>query len=194
MRHPRHPWSLLALLTTTLLVGCPSTPGDGDDDDDAGDDDAGGPVEIDLSTYPDSGEAVESGTVLDDQWQSIGVLFDASPDHIDPIMADWGSAHLFFDPDEHGAVAILRFVEPGTDTPVAISAFELAPWFQAGESAELVGLDADGEEVAEHAVTPDDIGAGEVTIVQSISGSFQTVQWRTHGDPGIAANTLIFTP
>jgi len=188
MRHPRHPWFLLALVCLCLAVGCPSQ-GDDDDDDASGD-----PVEIDLSTYPDSGDAVEDGTVLDDQWQSIGVLFDASPEHIDPIMADWGAAHLFFYPDEYGAVAILHFVEPGTDTPVDISAFELAPWFQSGESAELVGLDGDGNEVAEHAVTPDDIGDTEQTIVQSISGSFQTVEWRTHGDPGIAANSLVFTP
>lgn len=28
----------------------------------------------------------------------------------------------------------------------------------------------------------------------SISGAFTTAEWRTHGNPGIAANSLVFEP
>ena len=135
-----------------------------------------------------------NGTVLSDQWKSIGVLFDARPEAVDPIMADWGAAHLFFNPDVEGAVAIVMFVEPGTDTPMEVSRFTLYPWFDPGESAELVGLDGDGQEVVVDEVTPDQIGGDSQTIEMSISGSFTTAEWRTHGDPGIAASGLVYEP
>jgi len=190
---------LALLLPLILLPGCPEDedPGDDDsagDDDATGDDDDTGPVDIDLSTIPDTGESVADGTVLDDQWRSIGVLFDARPEVIDPVMKDWGAAHLFFDPDVEDAVAIVMFVEPGTDTPREVSSFTLYPWFDPGESAELVGLDGDGEVVVVDEVTPDDIGNDSQTLEMSISGSFSTAEWRTHGNPGIAASGLVYEP
>jgi hypothetical protein len=75
---------------------------------------------------------------------------------------------------------------------VDVTAFELRPWFNPGESAELVGLDEGGAEVAIDSVVPDDIGSEAKHIKMSIEGSFRTVEWRTHGDPGIAADDLAF--
>jgi hypothetical protein len=55
-----------------------------------------------------------------------------------------------------------------------------------------VGLNEVGEEVALDAVTSDDIGSESGGMWMSIEGTFRTVEWRTHGDPGIAANSITF--
>lgn len=102
------------------------------------------------------------------------------------------TSHIFFSPDSHQAIAVFRFVEPGTTNPADVTAFELRPWFNPGESAELVGLDEGGMEVAVDTVVPEDIGSETKGITMSIQGSFRVVEWRTHGDPGIAASGLAF--
>jgi hypothetical protein len=90
------------------------------------------------------------------------------------------------------AIAVFRFVEPGTSDPVDATAFELLPWFNPGESAELVGLDEGGAEVAIDTVVPGDIGSESEGLKMSIQGTFRVVEWRTHGNPGIAAGALVF--
>ena len=171
-------------LTALLLASCssssPAGPG------------ADGLIEVDLSKFPDTGQDVPEGTILGDQWESIGILFDAKPDSVNAIVAYWGGAHIFFSPDVEGAIAVFSFVEPGSRTPVNATHFELIPWFNLYESAELVGLDEGGAEVAIDTVTPEDIGDEEGSIKMSIDGTFRTVEWRTHGDPGIAATYLVF--
>lgn len=189
------------LFLAAALAAC--SPGDDSGSptgDDTGTADGGsstmvGTVLLDLTTDPQTGQEVAEGTTLADQWLSLGIRFDAAPDHVDPIMMLWGSerGHLFFEPDEEGAVALFSFVEPGTLTPVDVHGFALYPWFDVGEAAELVGLDADGQQVALHAVTPADIGEEAQTLEMTISGTFRIVEWRTHGNPGIAANNLEFT-
>jgi len=158
---------------------------------DHGDD---GLVEVDLSRFPDTGDPVPDGTVLANQWASIGILFDAAPDSVDPVDRFWGGTEgsIFFSPDVVNAIAVFRFVEPGKTDPVDISAFELTPWFDPDESAELVGLDEGGAEVAVDTVVPDDIGSESKGIKMSIQGTFRTVEWRTHGDPGIAGFEIAF--
>lgn len=147
-------------------------------------------INVDLTTFPDTGLPVADGTVLDDQWRSIGILFDASPGTVDPIK-DFGNA-LFFDPDLFGNVAIFSFVNPGTTTAVDAVSFSLRVFFNPGESAQLVGLDEMGNVVAMDQITPADIGGVSTSITMSIVGGFRTVEWRTQGDPGIAANNLQF--
>jgi hypothetical protein len=60
----------------------------------SGDDDA---VDVDLSKFPDTGDPVPDGTVLTDQWASIGILFDAAPDRLDgnPGIAAFGVAFRY---------------------------------------------------------------------------------------------------
>lgn len=151
-------------------------------------------IEVDLSTFPDSGDPVPNRTILSDQWASIGIIFDAEPAGVDAVADYFGhdTAALFFSPDVQHAIAVFRFVEPGTMDPVDVTAFELEPWFQPGESAELVGLEEGGAEVAVFTVTSQDIGSESKGIKMSIQGSFRTVEWRTHGDPGIAAGRIAF--
>jgi hypothetical protein len=149
-------------------------------------------IEVDLAEFPNGGGAVPDHTVLTDQWAGIGILFGAEPAGVDLIKEEWGDAHIFFSPDVFGAIAVFRFVEPGTANSVDATAFALVPWFQIGESAELVGLDETGAEIVIDAITPADIGAGGVSIEMSIEGRFRTVEWRTHGDPGIAAHSVAF--
>ena len=151
-------------------------------------------IEVDLSRFPDSGDPVPNQTVLTDQWASIGIIFDAEPNGVNAIVEYFGTdtAHIFFSPDDQHAIAVFRFVEPGTANPVDVIAFELSPWFNPGESAELVGLDEGGAEVAIDTVDSDDIGSESKGIRMSIQGSFRVVEWRTHGDPGIAASGLAF--
>jgi len=147
-------------------------------------------VNVDLTTFPATGLPVPNGTVLSDQWRSIGILFAASPAGVDPIK-DFGDS-LFFNPDQFGNVAIFTFVVPGTTTQAQATRFSLTPFFNPGESAQLVGLDGAGNVVASDEVTPADIGGGDKSITMSISGSFQRVEWRTQGNPGIAADGLEF--
>jgi hypothetical protein len=151
-------------------------------------------IEVDLSKFPDTGDPVSNHTVLSDQWASIGILFSAMPAGVNPVKENFGTdtAHIFFSPDVQHAIAVFRFVDPGTTDPVDATAFELRPWFSPGESAELVGLDEGGMEVAIDAVTPDDIGDESQSLEMSIRGSFRVVEWRTHGNPGIAAHSLAF--
>jgi hypothetical protein len=151
-------------------------------------------IEVDLSTFPISGDPVPNQTVLTDQWASIGIIFDAEPEGVNLVKEDFGIdiSHIFFSPDVQGAIAVFRFVEPGTTDPTDATAFELLPWFSPGESAELVGLDEGGAEVVIDTVVPDDIGNESKSIRMSIHGTFRVVEWRTHGNPGIAATALAF--
>jgi hypothetical protein len=153
-----------------------------------------GLIEVDLSTFPDTGDPVPDETVLGDQWASIGILFDAEPDSVDLINRYFGGTEgsIFFSPDIENVTAVFRFVEPGTMDPVDITAFELYPWFDPGESAELVGLDEGGAEVVIDAVVPEDIGSESKSLRMAIEGTFRVVEWRTHGNPGIAAGGLAF--
>lgn len=156
-----------------------------------------GEVVVDLAAFPESGDAVPSGTVLADQWQSVGILFDARPENVDPVMVDFGGGNpnLFFSPDQRGAIAVFTFVAPGSDDPVDITRFSIRPFFDPGESSMLVGLDASGVEVVTDTIGPSDIGTEESrTLDMAIEGSFRTVEWRTTGNPGIAAKDLAFTP
>ena len=180
--------SRIVALAGTLLIAfalgaCSSSSPSGPDDN---------RIEVDLSKFPDTGQDVPAGTVLGDQWASIGILFDCEPAGVNAIVAYWGDAHIFFSPDVQGAIAVFTFVEPGSRTPVDATHFELIPWFNLNESSELVGLDEGGAEVVIDTVTPDDIGDDPRSIKMSIDGTFRTVEWRTHGDPGIAATALIF--
>ena len=173
---------LIAFVLTACSSSSPSQPG------------SDSSVEVDLSTFPDSGDPVPNQTVLTDQWASIGIIFDAEPDGVDLIVEYFGGSAgaIFFSPDTQHAIAVFRFVEPGTMDPVDATAFELNPWFNPGESAELVGLDEGGVEVAIDTVDSDDIGNDSQSIKMSIQGSFRVVEWRTHGDPGIAAGGVAF--
>jgi hypothetical protein len=173
---------LVALVVPACSSDSPTHPG-GD-----------GSVEVDLSRFPATGDPVPDGTVLANQWASIGILFDAAPDTVDLVDRFWGGTggSIFFSPDVLNAIAVFRFVEPGKTDPVDISAFELTPWFNPGESAELVGLDEGGAEVAIDTVVPDDIGSESKGLKMSIQGNFRVVEWRTHGDPGIAGFEIAF--
>lgn len=173
---------LIALVLVSCSSSSPSSPGTDDS------------IEVNLSRFPDSGDPVPNRTVLSDQWASIGIIFDAEPDEVDAVADYFGhdTASLFFSPDIQHAIAVFRFVEPGTANPADVTAFELEPWFQPGESAELVGLDEGGAEVVIDTVDSDDIGSESKHIRMSIQGSFRTVEWRTHGDPGIAAAGIAF--
>ncbi len=148
---------------------------------------------VNLCTFPEGG-SVPNGTVLSDQWRSIGILFDADPISVDPVKREWGppTCSLFFNPDYVEATAVFNFVVPGTTEPTNTTSFSLNPYFNPGESAELVGLDSSSIIVAQDTVTPADIGSDSKSIRMSISGSFHSVEWRTHGDPGISANELEF--
>jgi hypothetical protein len=174
------------LLIVLVLGGCssnsPTQPGSDDS------------IEVDLSRFPDSGDPVPNRTVLADQWASIGIIFDAEPTGVDLIVEYFGGSAgaIFFSPDTQHAIAVFRFVDPKTMNPADATGFELTPWFDPGESAELVGLDEGGAEVAVDTVVPQDIGSESKGITMSIQGSFRTVEWRTHGDPGIAAFNLVF--
>ena len=104
------------LLIVLVLAACssnsPTQPGSDDS------------IEVDLSRFPETGDPVPNRTVLTDQWESIGILFDAEPVGVNLIMENFG-----------------------------------------GESK---------------------------GIKMSIQGNFRVVEWRTHGDPGIAASLLAF--
>lgn len=146
-------------------------------------------TEVDLCAVPDD-------TVMSDQWRDIGILFDArGPSPVVPEMETFGGGdcHLFFEPDINGAVAIMTFVEPGTTTDTTAQAFRLAAYYNPGENAQLVGLDASDAVVAQASITPSDIGGSSRTLEMEIYGEFTTVEWRTDGDPGIAANGIWFS-
>ena len=174
------------LLVALVLASCSSSSPSSHEADDS--------IEVDLSRFPDSGDPVPNQTVLTDQWTSIGIIFDAEPAGTNLIKHDFGTndAHIFFSPDTQGAIAVFSFVEVGTRNPADATAFELVPWFAPGESAELVGLDDIGAEVAVFTVTSQDVGSESTSIKMSIEGNFRTVEWRTHGNPGIAARSLVF--
>jgi hypothetical protein len=135
---------------------------------------------------------VADGALLADQWRSIGILFDADPATVNPVMRIWGVCHLFFNPDQYGVDAVFNFVEPGTVVPTNATGFRLSAYYNPGESAQLVGLDGSGTVLAQDEITPADIGSGSQTLEMTIIGSFQTVEWRTQGDPGIAASNIEF--
>lgn len=151
-------------------------------------------VVVDLSKFPSDGAQVPNATVLADQWRPIGILFSARQEGvgpIDPIAEGFGSETergLFFNPDVFGAVAEFEFVEPGTSNPIDITRFSLVPFFNAGESASLVGLNEFDAVVAQDDV----VNAPDGDVPMSISGNFRRVEWRTEGDPGIAASRLMF--
>jgi len=173
---------LIALVLASCSSSSPSSPGSDDS------------IEVDLSRFPDSGDPVPNQTVLTDQWTSVGIIFDAEPAGTNLIKHDFGTddAHIFFSPDTQGAIAVFSFVEVGTRNPADATTFELVPWFNPGETAELVGLDEGGTEVAVDTVDSEDVGSESKGIRMSIEGSFRTVEWRTHGNPGIAARSLVF--
>ena len=173
------------LLVVLVLASCSSDSPTKPDDNS---------IEVDLSTFPATGEPVPNWTVLTDQWESIGILFDAEPAGVDLVKTDFGGseAHIFFSPDTAGAIAVFSFVEIGGRAPADISTFELVPWFSPGETAELVGLDGGGVEVAIFEVDVEDVGDESTSITMSIQGTFRTVEWRTHGNPGIAARSIVF--
>ncbi|MEQ8689913.1 MAG: hypothetical protein RIC89_03620 [Pseudomonadales bacterium] len=153
-------------------------------------------IEVDLNNFPSSGAPVPNNTILDDQWRVIGILFDALPSPaVNPVRQDFGGAdgNLFFSPDNSGVTAVFTFVEPGTFNPAQATSFSLRPFFNPGESAELVGLDALDQVVASDTVTSGDIGASDRSITMSIAGVFDRVEWRTQGNPGIAAGDIRFT-
>ena len=77
-------------------------------------------------------------------------------------------------------------------TPTSATGFRLSGYYNPGESAQLVGLDGSGSVVVQDEITPADIGSGSQTLEMTIIGSFQTVEWRTQGDPGIAASSIEF--
>lgn len=149
---------------------------------------------VNLDRLPEGGPELPNGSILSDQYRPIGILFSARTDSmaaIEPVAQDFGNpqASLFFQPDLFGAIAVFEFVEPGTSTPMDITRFELRPFFQPGESAQLVGLDEFDDEVAVDEVN-DHVGTASVTM--SITGVFRKVEWRTEGDPGIAASDIRF--
>jgi hypothetical protein len=148
---------------------------------------------VDLNKIPHTATVVADGTVLSDQWRPIGILFSArtpGADPIEPVAANWGGSNndLFFSPDLAGAIAEFEFVEPGTSNPIDIHRFQLSPWFNQGESAQLVGLDEFDAVVAQDDV----LNASPGGALMSITGTFRRVEWRTQGDPGIAAGDLQF--
>ncbi|MCD4749015.1 MAG: hypothetical protein K8R59_06550 [Thermoanaerobaculales bacterium] len=149
-------------------------------------------ITVDLCTFPGTGLPVAEWTVLDDQWRPIGILFDADPPTVDPIMRDWGECYLFFNPDQYGVSAVFSFVEPNTSVSTNASGFTLNAYYNPGESAQLVGLDSFDNVIAQDQITPGDIGSGSQTLGMTIIGSFHTVEWRTQGNPGIAANGIEF--
>ena len=184
------PWRLISLgsiLLIALALGSCSSSSPTEHDSD-------GSIEVDLSTFPETGDPVPDGTILADQWASIGILFDAEPASVNPIVKYYsgGEGSLFFSPDMQHVTAVFSFVEPGTINPVDITEFELTPWFNPAESAELVGLDESDAEVVIDAVPPGDIGSESGHIKMAIQGTFRSVEWRTHGNPGIAAGELAF--
>ena len=173
------------LLIALVLTACSSSSPSGPDDDS---------IHVDLSRFPDTGQAVPNGTVLTDQWASVGILFDAEPDGVDLIVEYFGGSEgaIFFSPDTQHAIAVFTFAEVGTRTPTDITSFSLEPWFDPGEAAELVGLDEGGAQVAIDTVDSDDIGSESKGIRMSIEGTFRSVEWRTHGNPGICAGNVAF--
>lgn len=148
---------------------------------------------VDLCMTPGGG-TVANGTMLSDQWRPIGILFDANPGSVDPVKQDFGGStcHLFFSPDIMNVDAVFTFVEPGTTTPSDAQTFTLDGFYDPGESAELVGLDGSGSVVATAMITPGDVGSSSKTLRMTITGPFRTVEWRTHGNPGIAGSFIEF--
>ena len=149
-------------------------------------------VEVDLATFPDTSDPVPDGTVLSDQWRAIGILFSARVDGgtVDPIVQYFGQpfGQLFFSPDVFGAVAEFTFVEPGTDTPTDVTSFQLTGGFMPGEASQLIGFDDMGMIVDEFATD----GSANGDVVLRIEGAIRTAEWRTMGNPGIAAKDLAF--
>lgn len=107
-------------------------------------------------------------------------------------MRVWGECHLFFDPDVYGVNALFSFVEPGTSVPTDVVGFTIDAFYNPGESAQLVGLDSSDNVVAQDEITPGDIGSESQTLRMTITGNFRTVEWRTQGNPGIAASRIEF--
>ena len=184
----------LASLGSILLIALALTACSSNSPSQHESDDPDNSIEVDLSEFPDTGDPVPNRTVLTDQWASIGIIFDAEPAGVDLIVEYFGGTEgtIFFSPDVQHAIAVFRFVEPGTSDTADVTAFELNPWFNPGESAELVGLDDGGAEVVIDTVDPGDIGSESKNIRMSIQGSFRVVEWRTHGNPGIAAGDIVF--
>lgn len=177
--------TLIALVILCLVAACADSSGS-----------SGGPtlVVVDLANFPETGEAVPNGAVLTDQWRTIGLDISAEPEDVDAIKHDFGTdtPHLFFDPDEVGVAAVFTFVDPTTGDPTEAIAFNLAAFFNPGESAQLIGFDATGTEVSRDDVTTEEVGAEDRTVRMRITGRFATVKWVTQGNPGIAANEVSF--
>jgi hypothetical protein len=174
------------LMTLLVLVGCSSDSPTQPKTDTT--------IKVDLSRFPVSGDPVPDQTVLTDQWASIGIIFGAEPAGVNLIKHNFGTntSHIFFSPDVEHAIAVFEFVQRGTTNPADVTAFALSPWFNPGESAELVGLDEGGTEVAVDTVDSGEIGSESRSIRMSIQGTFRVVEWRTHGNPGIAASDISF--
>lgn len=164
-------------------------------------------VNIDLSSFPD-GTQIPNGTVLDEQFRDIGVLFGARRS-TEPVLQDSetiqavkvssvgflpeGESGLFFDPERvFGAVAILNFVEPGTDNSAVVERFSalVDTAFNIRERVELFAFDDTGNLVASNTFS----GALGPLAPIELSGdiSFSSVEIRTFGDPGIAFTNLSF--
>lgn len=152
---------------------------------------AEGLVNVDLGTYPGGG-VVPPNAIITTEWSSIGIVFSARtqsgpPGSLNAISGGAGprDRYYFFTPDVFGAVGIFEFVDPDSEQQIAASFFRIAADFDSSdESAELVGLDADGAIVDSMMV--DAGGPGEV--VMTVCGDLWTVEWHTFGNPGIGAS------
>lgn len=163
-------------------------------------------ISVDLSEFPD-GTPVPDGTVLNTQYDDIGVHFGArlstepvlqNSSSIDPIkfgpngFLPPSTPGLFFSPDTNGAVAIINFLEPNTNTPAQILNFSALTDnnFNFAESVELVAFDNTGQQVASENFS----GAlGPSALLElSLSQGFSSIEIRTDGNPGIAFSNLNF--
>ncbi len=145
---------------------------------------------VDVRALPD-GSVPADGAVITDQYRDAGVLFSGTRPSGDPIdlvivgpVEDRG---LFHRPEVPMATHVFTFVRPGTDEPAFATRFQTAPLFEElGERVTLVGLDADGREVASAVFEPTrDVFDSIIAIEADQSTSFARVEVRTDGNPGI---------
>ncbi len=161
-------------------------------------------VQIDLKHTP-GGDPVSEGTVLSNQYLPIGAIFGARRSNepvlqdsatISPISAfhaDSDRGFLFFNPDVLGAVGIIHFVQPNTNTPAQVISFEgiADRFFHGNETIEIVAFDDAGQVVAS-SLFYGTAGPFATVSVESTT-PFSAVEIRTSGDPGVAVGNLQFT-
>jgi hypothetical protein len=150
-------------------------------------------VSIDLAHFP-NGTVVPPNQVISNQWQSEGILFSAraaaepvgAQGSVWPFVAASGGTcnrYYFFWPDVFGAVGIFRFVQPGTNTPIDVTHFEMRAGWEFGETVILDGYDQNGVKTATQ--TYNAPCGGFCSGLVSLTGLFHTVEVRTFGNPGI---------